>query len=73
MSRFADRAVLVTGAVQGIGHAVAQRFLGEGAQDAILFLASAEAAYITGQTLLLDGGLTLGVTVSLPDHQGGRR
>jgi len=29
---------------------------------AILFLASSEAAYITGQALILDGGMTLGLT-----------
>src|SRR5215472_14165971 len=29
--------------------------------DAVLFLASKEAAYITGQTLIFDGGLTLGL------------
>jgi len=38
---------------------------------AILFLASSEAAYITGQALILDGGMTLGLTFeSLPPDSG---
>jgi NAD(P)-dependent dehydrogenase (short-subunit alcohol dehydrogenase family) len=39
----------------------------EDVASAILFLASQEASYITGQALVLDGGLTLGVPLEVPD------
>jgi 3-oxoacyl-[acyl-carrier protein] reductase len=37
---------------------------------AVSWLASDEAAYITGQTLVIDGGQTLGITGSLLSDEG---
>jgi NAD(P)-dependent dehydrogenase (short-subunit alcohol dehydrogenase family) len=50
---------MVTRAASGIGQATAQRLAEEGARVAVAYLASANAAFITGQTLGGNGGLTM--------------
>jgi NAD(P)-dependent dehydrogenase (short-subunit alcohol dehydrogenase family) len=60
---FKGQVVVVAGEASGIGRATARAFVAEGgcvlAADAILFLASRRAGFITGQVLSVSGGLTM--------------
>jgi len=59
MKNLKGKNALVTGANSGIGQAIAIRLAQEGCNIAINYRRTDEAAYITGQTLFIDGGLTL--------------
>ncbi|WP_435873048.1 SDR family oxidoreductase [Micromonospora arborensis] len=71
--RLDDRVAVVTGASRGIRLGIAERLVAEGARvgltarlglppdvaGAVAFLASDDAAWITGQTIVCDGGVSL--------------
>ena len=58
--RLEGKTEIVVGGARGIGAAPLKRLaLPVEVGDAMAFLASGQAAYITGQMLVLDGGQTL--------------
>ena len=56
------------GAARDFLRSVPQHRFGESDEiaDAVLFLASDESTYITGQNLVIDGGTTLGMSIGTP-------
>ncbi|HSA81370.1 MAG TPA: glucose 1-dehydrogenase [Geminicoccaceae bacterium] len=68
MNRFADRAVLITGAGRGIGRATAARFAGEGAALVILDR-DGTAADAAAEALGATGAEVLAVTADITDRR----
>jgi 3-oxoacyl-[acyl-carrier protein] reductase len=68
VSRFADRVAVVTGAAQGIGAAVAQRFAAEGAAVAVLDLTE-ERGKATVEAISAAGGKAIAVGVDVADAE----
>jgi len=68
VSRFADRVAVVTGAAQGIGAAVAQRFASEGAAVAVLDLTE-ERGKATVEAISAAGGKAIAVGVDVADAE----
>jgi dihydroxycyclohexadiene carboxylate dehydrogenase len=70
--RFAGKVVVVTGAAQGIGHAVASRVAAEGAQTILVDRADLvrEAATALAADHMADGGTAVGLTADLESYEG---
>lgn len=70
--RFAGKVVVVTGAAQGIGHAVASRVAAEGAHTILVDRAELvrEAAAALAADHKADGGTAVGLTADLESYEG---
>lgn len=71
-TRFAGKVVVVTGAAQGIGRAVAERVAAEGADTILVDRAELvhEVAAELGATLGADAGSAVGITADLETYDG---
>jgi dihydroxycyclohexadiene carboxylate dehydrogenase len=70
--RFAGKVVVVTGAAQGIGHAVASRVAAEGADTILVDRAELvrEAAAELAAGVCADGATAVGITADLESYEG---
>ena len=54
-----DKVAIVTGASRGLGAQIAQQMAAAGAANSVLLMASDLSMAITGQSIAVDGGLTM--------------
>ena len=68
MERFTDKVVVVTGAAQGIGEAIARRLADEGGKVAVLDIQE-EKAQVVAESIQAKGQTAIAVKVDLADNQ----